>query len=243
VSELRYEVADGVARITLDAPQRRNALTPGLAAELVAALDRANADDNVGAILVCGGASFCAGADRGLLAETNADPASDANYRTISGIYDAFTRLGTARSPSVAAVRGAAVGAGLNLALAADLRIVARDARLISGFARIGVHPGGGHFGLLTRAAGRQAAAAMGLFGCEVSGDRAVALGLAWRAVDDEDVESVAFDLARRAAADPPLAREMVASLRRQDGGPSWDTGVAIERAPQLWSFRRRAST
>src|SRR5207249_9322010 len=142
-----------------------------------------------------------------------------------------------------AAVRGAAVGAGLNLALAADLRIVARDARLISGFARIGVHPGGGHFGLLTRAAGRQAAAAMGLFGCEVSGDRAVSLGLAWQAVDDAEVDAVAFDLARRAAADPPLAREMVASLRRQDGWPSWDAGVAIERAPQLWSFRRRVST
>jgi enoyl-CoA hydratase len=242
VAEVNYEVVDNVARITLCAPERRNALTPQMAAELVGAVDRADADETVGAILITGGDSFCAGADRGLLADTEADPAGDASYRIISGIYDSFLRFGTAKSPTVAAVRGAAVGAGLNLAMATDLRIVARDARLLSGFARIGLHPGGGHFGLLARSAGREAAAAMGLFGCQISGTRAVELGMAWQAIDDDAVEQVAFDLARRAAADPALAREMVGSFRRQceSPGASWDAGVQIERSPQMWSFRRR---
>ncbi|NIK61430.1 enoyl-CoA hydratase-related protein [Kribbella shirazensis] len=243
MTDVSYEVVDNVARMTLRAPERRNALTPQMAAEIVAAIDRADADESVGAILITGGASFCAGADRGLLADTEADPAGDRSYRTISGIYNSFLRLGTTKSPTVAAVRGAAVGAGLNLAMATDLRIVSRDARLLSGFARIGLHPGGGHFGLLARSAGREAAAAIGLFGCQISGSRACELGMAWQAVDDADVEQVALDLARQAAADPALSREMVASFRRQCElpGASWDAGVQIERSPQMWSFRRRA--
>src|SRR5207249_11007365 len=96
MGELRYGVTDGVARITLDAPRRRNALTQRLAADLVAAVDRADADPGVGAILVSGGTSFCAGADRDLLAGTGPDPAGDLSYRAISGIYEAFVRLGTA---------------------------------------------------------------------------------------------------------------------------------------------------
>ena len=103
-------------------------------------------------------------------------------------------------------MRGAAVGAGLNLALATDLRIVSRTARLLPGFAQIGIHPGGGHFTLLNRVAGREAAAALGLFGEEVDGDRAVALGLAWAAYDDGDVQDRALALAG-AGGDGPRPR------------------------------------
>ena len=98
--------------------------------------------------------------------------------------------------PTIAAVLGAAVGAGINLMLATDLRIVAEDARLISGFLRIGLHPGGGHFGLLAGRAGAEAAAAAGIFGEEISGVRAVQLGLAWEALPAEQVEQRAAELA-----------------------------------------------
>src|SRR5260370_41114670 len=110
--------------------------------------------------------------------------------------------------PAVAAVRGAAVGAGINLMLATDLRIVAEDARLISGFLRIGVHPGGGHFGLLAARAGAETAAAAGIFGGEVSGLRAVQLGLAWPAPPSDPGGERGGGRGRRPARDPGPARK-----------------------------------
>ena len=112
------------------------------------------------------------------------------------------------------------MGAGLNLMLATDVRIVARDAKIISGFIPIGLHPGGGHSALLGRTGAREAAAAMALFGERIDGERAAALGLAWMAVDDADVEQTAIDLAARAGADPELARRTAASLRTVLGPP-----------------------
>lgn len=240
--EVRYDVVDGVAVLTLDAPARRNALSVAMAGELSAAVGRAEADPGVGALVVTGGAHFCAGAERRVLADAGEDPVEDGRYRALGAVYEAFTRVGTAAVPTVAAVRGAAVGAGLNLALATDLRVVSRTARLLPGFAQIGIHPGGGHFTLLHRTSGREAASAMGLFGEEVDGERAVALGLAWEAVDDAGVEERALALATRVARDPALARHLVASFRRETapGGVPWDVAVELERSPQMWSLRRR---
>lgn len=241
-SEVRYDVADGVATITLDAPDRRNALSVELSRELIDAARAAEADPAVGAVVVTGGRHFCAGAVRSVLADTGLDPVEDEAYRNLETVYRAFTTIGEIGVPTIAAVRGAAVGAGLNLALATDLRIVSRTARLLPGFAQIGIHPGGGHFTLLNRVAGREAAAAMGLFGEEVDGERAVALGLAWAAYDDEDVLREATALATRVASDPALARRLVASFRRETrpGGVPWDVAVELERSPQMWSLRRK---
>ena len=90
------------------------------------------------------------------------------------------------------------VQAIVNLALSTDLRVIAEDARLIAGFIRIGIHPGGGHFNLVGRLAGREAAAALGVFGEEITGIRAAELGMAWRALPSEDVEPYARSLAAR---------------------------------------------
>jgi enoyl-CoA hydratase len=242
VTEVRYHVAEGVAVITLDAPDRRNALSIPMSRELTDAALTAEADESVGAVVVTGGPNFCAGAVRSVLADAGADPVGDESYRNLETVYQAFTTVGSIGVPTVAAVRGAAVGAGLNLALAADLRVVSRTARLLSGFAQIGIHPGGGHYTLLARVAGREAASAMGLFGEEVVGERAVALGLAWAAYDDADVEQQALGLAQRVAQDPALARRMVRSFRRETapGGLPWDVAVELERSPQMWSLRRR---
>src|ERR1700744_791144 len=160
------EVHNGIAFITLNAPATRNALNNELADQFVAACDVADRDPAVGAAVIAGaGGTFCSGAERGHLDEVGQDPVEDRRYTSLGGIYRAFTRVGQMQVPTIAAVRGAAVGAGINLMLATDLRIVAEDARLISGFLRIGVHPGGGHFGLLAGRAGSEAAAAMGNFG------------------------------------------------------------------------------
>ena len=237
MSEIRLELAEGVAMITLAAPGRRNALTEPMSQELIAACDEIDADASIGAVVVrAEGPAFCAGGDR-----AGRDATDEANLRGLQAVYESFARVGRLAPPSIAAVRGPAVGAGVNLALATDLRIMGESARLIAGFLRIGVHPGGGHFTLAGRLAGREATAAMTLFGEEIDAGRAAQLGIAWDVVPDDDVDSRAVELARRAAADPELARLATRSLRQELGPPPipWSVALDAETAPQLWSLRR----
>lgn len=245
MSEIRIEIDGNVAVLSLCAGDRRNALTPAMAAELAAACEEVDANRAVGAVVVRGeGGYFCAGAHRETLAGAEADPLSDPAHADLGIVYRSFARVGELEPPVVAAVRGGAVGAGVNLALAADLRIVATDAHLIPGFLRIGLHPGGGYFVLSGRAAGREATAAMSLFGEEVDGRRAAEIGLAWEAVADADVDSRAAELAARAARDPELARRAARSFRLELGPPAvpWPVALDAERAAQTWSLRRRGS-
>ncbi len=241
-AEVIVTVQDGVATLRLNAPERRNALRPAMAAELCAACDRIDADPSIGAVVVCGaGEYFCAGADRAVLEAAAVDPAGERAVADVDALYEAFIRVGALLPPTVAAVRGGAVGAGVNLAMAADLRVIGRDAELISGFLRLGLHPGGGHFALIGRAAGRETAAALGVFGEVITGAQAVSDGLAWVAADDTEVEQRAHVLARRAAKDPALARRAIRSLRLQLDSASvpWPAAREIERAQQMWSMRR----
>jgi enoyl-CoA hydratase len=242
--EVLLEVDGGVAVVTLNAPDRRNALTPGMAEELIATFDEVDARAEVGALVVKAvGRSFCAGGDIATLTSAGKDPAAADSYAGMGLIYDSFYRLGQVRVPTIAAVRGSAVGAGMNMLLAADLRIVATDARLICGFLKRGLHPGGGHFVILSRLIGREAAAAMALFGEEIDGSRAVELGLAWEAVDEAAVEDRALELATRVAADPALARAAVGNFRKEvvTGAVDWDVAMQFERPAQMWSMRRSA--
>src|SRR4029450_9661948 len=126
---------------------------------------------------------FCAGGDRATLAQAGEDPAAPEQFAGMSAIYRSFARVGELEPPTVAAIRGGAVGAGLNLALATDLRVVAEDAVLMAGFLPIGLHPGGGHTVLLGRLGSREAAAALTLFGERLTGAELVERGLAWDAV------------------------------------------------------------
>jgi enoyl-CoA hydratase len=233
---------DGIAVLTLNAPQRRNALTVAMAEALTAACEEIDADGAVGAVVVRGeGGYFCAGGDRGTLAEAGRDPAEDKRFRGMTVIYDSFARVGRLAPPTVAAIRGGALGAGLNLALATDLRVVAEDAKLLSGFIPIGLHPGGGHTALLGRLGSRETAAAMTLFGERLTGAEAVERGLAWNAVPDADVDATALALAATPAKDPELARRTAASLRTVTGPPAlpWTAALELERASQMWSMRR----
>jgi enoyl-CoA hydratase len=244
-AEISIERRDGgVAILSLNAPERRNALTVAMAEELVEACEELDADRDVGAVVVRGeGGFFCAGGDRATLDAAARDPADPEVYAGLGAVYRSFARVGELEAPTVAAVRGGAVGAGLNLMLATDVRIVARDAKIISGFIPIGLHPGGGHSALLGRTGSREAASAMALFGERIDGDRAADVGLAWAAVDDADVEATAVDLAGRAGADPELARRTAASLRTVLGPPPlpWPAALELERASQMWSMRRKA--
>lgn len=240
---LTLDRRDGIAVLTLRAPQRRNALTVAMALAMADACEAIDADPAIGAVVVTGeGDYFCAGGDRATLAAAGRDPAEPGVYRGMTAIYTAFARVGRLAPPTIAAIRGGAVGAGLNLALATDLRVVAEDARLLSGFLPIGLHPGGGHSLLLARAVGRETANAMQLFGAAVTGARAVELGLAWSAVPAGEVDAAALALAAVPAADPELARRTAASMRTIAGPPAvgWDAALDLERASQMWSMRRK---
>ena len=235
--------SDGVAVVTLAAPARRNALTVAMAEALIAACESIDADRTIGAVVVRGeGGFFCSGGDRATLAAAGRDPAAPATYAGMGAIYRSFARVGELEPPTVAAVRGGAVGAGLNLMLATDLRIVAEDALIVSGFMPIGLHPGGGHGALLGRTGAREAAAALALFGERIDGRRAAELGLAWRALPDEEVDAAALKLAERAARDPELARRTARSLRSELGPPPlpWPAALELERSAQMWSMRRK---
>ncbi len=241
---LTLDRADGLATITMRAPERRNALTLEMAAAMIEACETIDADPAIGAVIIAGeGGYFCAGGDRGTLAAAGEDPAAPDVYQGMSTIYGAFARVGRLEPPTIAAIRGGALGAGLNLALATDLRVVAEDATLLSGFLPIGLHPGGGHSLLLARAGNRELANALALFGQRLTGAEAVARGLAWKAVPDGEVEGCAHELAAVPAADPELARRTALSMRRIAGPPAvpWDAALDLERAAQMWSMRRKA--
>src|SRR5207237_8354919 len=122
----------------------------------------------------------------------------------LRSVYEGFLRVARSSLPTVAAVNGAAVGAGMNLALACDVRLAGRSARFDTRFLKLGLHPGGGHTWMLRRLAGAQTAAAMVLFGEVLSGEDAVDAGLAWRCVDDDALIERARALASEAADVPP---------------------------------------
>lgn len=232
----------GVAVITVESPEVKNGLTPEMGHQLIAVCDDVDADLSIGAAVIRGAeGTFCSGADRRRWTP-GADQAEDRTYKESGAVYRAFTRVGVLQVPTIAAVRGAAVGAGINLMLATDLRIVASNARILAGFLRIGLHPGGGYFTISGRTAGREATSAMGLFSEEIDGTRAAEIGMAWRAVPDPEVEEVALELASRPGKDPELSRAAVHSFRTELDRPGmgWDAALHFERATQMWSQRRR---
>ena len=236
---LRTERRDRVALLTLDDPGRRNSLTLPLVAEIVAAVEALEADDGVGAIVVTGAPpAFCAGADLGDLAGPAGPTLTDeARAASLRQIYDGFLRLADSPLPVVAAVNGPAVGAGFNLALAADVRIAGESARYLGRFLELGLHPGGGHTWLLERLVGPQTAAAVVLFGETLDGPRSVEVGLSWRCVPDDELIEAAVAMAARAASAPlPLARRVKQTLRGLPAIDDHATAVEHELVPQVWS-------
>src|SRR5271167_1870879 len=190
-----FEVRDRVALITVNDPDRRNIMTAETSAGMRAAMARAQADTNVHAVIVTGaGSAFCAGAD---LSDLGSAPAPEGLHQ----IYDGFLAVADCILPTVAAVNGPAVGAGLNLALACDVRIAGPAALFDPRFQKLGIHPGGGATWMLQRAVGPQVARAALLFGMRFDAESAVRHGLALSVADDP--VAAALELAAGPAAAP----------------------------------------
>jgi enoyl-CoA hydratase len=184
------------------------------------------------------GPSFCSGADLAVVRAAMADPLAPEAYDGLGSIYDLFRRIVASPVPTVAAMQGPAVGAGVNLALACDVRILSEAATFV-GFGRAGVHPGGGHLELL-RGVDRQVAAWLALCNQPLSAAEAMRVGLAMAVTGLDELDGEALRIARAAAVDPELARQITASFRAIDGTVArHDAAVRIERAPQVWSLRR----
>lgn len=239
ISRVRVDIAERVAVVTLDDPGRRNAIDLAFCDEVVAAFDDLEARDDVGAVVVTGAPpAFCAGAD---LSHLGSYGGGNARHGLMA-IYEGFLRVGRCPLPTIAAVNGAAVGAGMNLALVCDLRLAGRSARFDTRFLQLGLHPGGGHTWMFRRIAGPQAVTAAVLFGEVLDGDEAERAGLVWRCVDDAVLLSTAVELAARAAAGPPeLARRMKATISEMATIADHAAAVERELGDQVWSVQQPA--
>lgn len=230
-----FSVADRVALITVNDPDRRNAVSDAMSAQLCAAIQRAEADPEVHAVVITGaGRAFCAGADLSALGVATEDG--------LRRIYAGFLAVANCALPTVAAVNGAAVGAGLNLALAADVRIAGPAAVFDARFQQLGLHPGGGATWMLHRAVGPQAARAALLFGMRFDAEAAVRHGLALQL--SADPVAAAMRLAAGPAAAPrPVVLATKATMRVTADSGRTDAeqhqfAVSAELGPQAASVR-----
>jgi 2-(1,2-epoxy-1,2-dihydrophenyl)acetyl-CoA isomerase len=200
---IRFDLTDGIARLTLHRPERLNSFTTEMHAEVRAALARV-AEAGARVLVITGaGRGFCAGQDLNdrAVAPGGAPPdlaeSIEKNYKPL------VLALRALPLPVIAAVNGVAAGAGANLALACDLVIAARSAVFVQAFAKLGLVPDSGGTWLLPRLVGTARALGLALLGDKLSGEQAAAWGLIWRCVEDAELEPSVADLARHFASAP----------------------------------------
>jgi enoyl-CoA hydratase len=234
--ELTDGPSDGVRILTLNDPDRRNALSPALQAELGAAVDAVQADPAARTLVVAGsGPAFSAGAD---LPALFGDVGRDISQvrSGLHGVYESFLRVRRLAIPTIAAVHGAAVGAGVNLAMSCDVRIAGPGARFGVTFTKLGLHPGGGCTYFLTRALGRQRTLSLILDGGTLEAGEAQRLGLVLEVVDDPLARAVE-QASRWAAIDPALVRDIKRAIGIAEHG-DFDATLDFESWAQAASTR-----
>jgi enoyl-CoA hydratase/carnithine racemase len=209
-SELLCEIRDRVALITLNRPETRNALSDRLTPALRRMIKQCDDDPKVGALLITGaGSAFCAGGDvKGMGSNsTKAEIALEERIADLQMKQRTLTgALVAVRKPTIAALPGAAAGAGLALALACDLRVAAESAVMATGYARIGLTGDYGIAWLLTRLAGTSRARELMFLSERIDARRCETLGLVNRVVPDADLRETAFALAKSLAEGPSIA-------------------------------------
>lgn len=207
-----------------------NYVNEDLMRELADALDQLDADPEIRCtVLASEGKAFSAGADFG-----GSDPGVQ---RDPGGLYVQAMRLFRVAKPMVAAVHGAAVGAGLGLAVAADFRVTCAEARFVANFNRLGFHPGFGLSVTLPRLVGAQQAAMLFFTGRRIGGEEAVRLGLADMLVAADAVRASALALAKEIATSSPIAVESTRATLRRGLADEVEEVNRHERAEQLLQY------
>ncbi len=231
MSEIGIAIEGHVASVTIDRPPN-NHVTVGLIRALAEAFERLDEDKGVRALVLASkGKNFCAGAD--LVA-----PQGLANANAGAGISDLYVeavRLFSTKKPIVAAVQGAAVGAGLGLALVADHRIAATDARFTANFVKLGFHPGFGITHTLPRLIGERNASLMCLTGRRFKAEEALAMGLVDKVVEPDQLATQAFELAAEIAENAPLAVQATRATLRAGIAAAVKAQTDLEFKEQGW--------
>ncbi|MEY4340873.1 MAG: hypothetical protein RL541_377 [Pseudomonadota bacterium] len=230
-----YEARGAVALVTLNRPQALNSFTRQMHSDLWSALDRAEADSTIRALVITGaGRGFCAGAD---LSEFDFAPGPDLVKRADPGpvIDQAFNptarRLQNLRVPTIAAVNGVAAGAGASLAMCCDIAIATPSASFIQAFSKIGLIPDAGGSWLLVERLGLARAMALAMTGDKLSADKAKEWGLIWDVAQDCVAEALA--LAERLAVMPTKALVATRHLLRDAGTRTLTEHLDVERDTQ----------
>jgi enoyl-CoA hydratase/carnithine racemase len=228
--EISVRLDGHVALLEMNRPPN-NFVSVELMRELANALEDVDADRALRAsVLMSAGKPFCAGAD--LASPTGVGGQGMAG---INPLYEQAVRLFSAKKPIVAAVQGAAVGAGLGLALVADFRVAAPEARFTANFVKLGFHPGFGITHTLPRVIGAQRAQLMCLTGRRVKADEALVWGLVDQVAPLEDLRAAALALAREIAENAPLAVESTRATLRAGLAAAVKSQTDHELVEQTW--------
>lgn len=221
---IRYELEQGVVTLTLNQPDRRNALGDAMIRDVVAALEQFRFDDEAKVLVLTGeGRAFCSGGDMKMIKkwgddgeQSRAEEAAVAAFDPIAqreryrnGIQQIPLTFAKVEKPVIAAVNGAAVGAGCDLALMADIRIAGEHAKFGEIFCKVGLAPGDGGAYFLPRLVGIEKACELIFTGDIIDANEALRIGLVSRVVPGDELLSSALELARRMAQGPALALKM----------------------------------
>lgn len=223
-----FDQSDGVARLTLNRPDRLNSFTAQMHQEVRDALSLAQ--DSRVLILTGAGRGFCAGQDLGERSVTASQAPVDLGVTvetTWNPLIDALTGM---KQPVIAAVNGVAAGAGANIALACDIVIAARSAKFIQSFSAIGLIPDSGGSWILPRLVGQARALGLALTGDPLPAEQAEQWGLIWKCVDEDVLEKEANALAARLAALPPLGLAAIKSIVRTTWGRTLEEELHLQR-------------
>jgi 2-(1,2-epoxy-1,2-dihydrophenyl)acetyl-CoA isomerase len=219
---IRLDIADKIATITLNRPERLNAMPPQMADDIGAALDQL---DGARVVLITGeGRAFCSGADLAARGEGASVSGGQGAYAALTKAYNPLMlKIAKLPIPVVTAVNGPAAGVGCSLALAGDFAIAGKSAYFLQAFVNIGLVPDGGASWMLARLVGKARATQMMLLGEKIPADKAADWGLIYKCVDDADLLTEARALAVRLANGPTVAL----GIMRQNLAAALDTDFA----------------
>jgi 2-(1,2-epoxy-1,2-dihydrophenyl)acetyl-CoA isomerase len=223
------EQSDGIARVTLNRPDRLNSFTTAMHHELRDALRTVEHSARV-IILTGAGRGFCAGQDLNERSVSVGDHPVDLGMTVETCWNPLVRRLVSMHQPIIAKVNGVAAGAGANVALACDLVVAAKSARFIESFTSIGLIPDSGGTWMLPRLAGQARALGLALTGEPLPAEKAAEWGLIWKAVDDEALDDEVDALAEKLAALPPLAVSATKHMIRSTWARTLDQELNEER-------------
>jgi 2-(1,2-epoxy-1,2-dihydrophenyl)acetyl-CoA isomerase len=222
-----FDVADGIARLTLNRPDRLNSFTVQMHEEVADALGRLDAARVL--VLTGAGRGFCAGQDLNDRAVAPGE-AVDLGESVEKRYNPLVRRLTSLPMPVIARVNGVAAGAGANIALACDIVVAAKSAKFIQSFAAIGLIPDSGGTWVLPRLVGQARALGLALTGEPLPAEQAQAWGLIWKAVDDEQLDEEVDSLAARFAAGPTGGLARIKQMIRESWGQSLDAELDRQR-------------